>query len=185
MKQALPAILFFLLTIPLAGQVSQLPPAGHVDYEAVRTYTIKDITISGVKYLQTTYLVNISGLSVGEDIQIPSEDITAAINKFWALGLFSDVKITATKIEGRDIYLDIHLTEQPRLARINVKGLNKNDTKDVEEKIKLKPGNQLTENVLNNTKTIIKKHFVDKGFFKIKVDFVQKVDTAPGNRVFL
>ena len=53
------------------------------------------------------------------------------------------------------------------------------------EKIKLKPGNQITENVLNNTETIIKKHFVDKGFFNCKVDMVQKADTSPGNKVFL
>ncbi len=64
-------------------------------------------------------------------------------------------------------------------------GLNKNDTKDVTEKIKLKPGNQITENVLNNTETIIKKHFLDKGFFNCMVDMVQKADTSPGNKVFL
>lgn len=184
MKKALPAILLLVFAIRLTGQVVN-PPSGHINYELVRTYTIKDITISGVKYLQPNYLINISGLSVGQEISIPGEAITKAVDKFWALGLFSDLKIVATKIEGRDIYLEIQLTEQPRLGRINILGLNKNDTKDVQEKIRLRPGHQLTENVLNNTKTIIKKHFVDKGFFKTKIDFIQKADTAPGNRVFL
>jgi len=185
MKHALPVILLIILSFPLSGQVMQGPPADHFDYEFDRSYTIKDITITGVKYLQTNYLVNISGLSIGQDVRIPGEATTAAIDKFWALGLFSDVKIIATKIDGRDIYLEIQLTEQPRLARIVIEGLNKNDTKDVEEKIRLKPGNQVTENVLNNTMIIIKKHFVDKGFFKVKVDFAQRADTAPGNKVFL
>jgi outer membrane protein insertion porin family len=188
MKNALTAILLLLITtvsFQVYPQVSQLPPADHLDYEFVRNYTIKDITITGVKFLQTNYLVSMSGLTVGQDIPIPGEDIGRAIDKFWSLGLFSDVKVLATKIEGRDIYLEIQLTEQPRIARINIQGVNKNDTKDIEEKIKLKPGNQLTENVLNNTKTIIKKHFVDKGFFKVNIDFIQRADTAPGNRVFL
>jgi len=99
--------------------------------------------------------------------------------------LFSDVKVIATKIEGRSIYLEFRLTEQPRLTKLKLNGLNKNDTKDIEEKVKLKPGNQVTENVLNNTVTIIRKHFVEKGYFKCKVDIVQKADTSMGNRVSL
>ncbi len=185
MKHAIPAFLLFLFTFTARGQVIQAPASDYMNYESARSFIIRDISITGVKYLQSTYLVNISGLSIGQEIQIPGDAISNAINKYWDLGLFSDVKITADKIEGREIYLNIYLAEQPRLARIKIEGLNKNDTKDVQEKIKLKPGYQLTENVLNNTKTIIKKHFVDKGFFKVKTDFIQRADTAPGNRVFL
>jgi outer membrane protein insertion porin family len=185
MKNTLLAIVLFLLTAPIIGQTPTVQVSEHMDYEKPRDYIITDITITGVKFLQTTYLVNISGLSVGQNITIPGEDITKAINKFWTLGLFSDVKIIAAKIEGKSINLEIQLTEQPRLTKLKVQGLNKNDTKDVEEKIKLKPGNQITENVLNNTVTIIRKHFVDKGFFKCNVNIVQKADTSPGNRVYL
>jgi outer membrane protein insertion porin family len=186
MKNSLLAILLLILTSTVFGQVPTPPATKHIDYEStIRDYTIKDIVVTGVKYLQSTYLVNISGLSVGQEIAIPGEEIAKAINKFWSLGLFSDVKIVATKIEGKYITLEIQLAEQPRLSKLKIDGLNKNDTKDVEEKIKLKPGNQITENVLNNTKTIIKKHFVDKGFFRCKIDFIQRTDTSPGNKVFL
>ncbi len=182
MKNPILAIALLVYSITATGQ---LPASSHMDYERTRDFVIGDITVTGVKYLQSAYLVNISGLSVGQEITVPGDAITKALNKFWALGLFSDVKIVATKIEGKVIFLEIQLTEQPRLSKLKIQGLNKNDTKDVEEKIKLKPGNQITENVLNNTNTIIRKHFVDKGFFKCKVDFVQKADTSPGNKVFL
>ncbi len=185
MKKILIATVLFIFT-PIIAVFAQYPSApGYLDYSLPRDYIIKDITISGVKFLQANYLINISGLTVGQEIAVPGTGITNAINKYWALGLFSDVKITAAKIEGRFITLDIELTEQPRLSKLKIYGLNKKDTKDVEEKINLKPGNQVTENILNNSKTIINKHFVDKGFFKCKVNFIQKADTAPGNKVYL
>lgn len=149
MKNPILAIALLVYSITATGQ---LPASSHMDYERTRDFVIGDITVTGVKYLQSAYLVNISGLSVGQEITVPGDAITKALNKFWALGLFSDVKIVATKIEGKVIFLEIQLTEQPRLSKLKIQGLNKNDTKDVEEKIKLKPGNQITENVLNNTK---------------------------------
>ena len=89
------------------------------------------------------------------------------------------------KLKDITYILKFSLPNNHDLSKLKLQGLNKNDTKDIEEKIKLKPGNQITENVLNNTVTIIKKHFVDKGFFKCSVNVIQKADTSSGNKVFL
>jgi outer membrane protein insertion porin family len=185
MKNFVFVLLLVILTSRAIGQSSDSLSVSYFDYERPREFTIIDINVTGVKFLQTNYLVNISGLSVGQQITIPGEKITQAIDKFWALGLFSDVKVIATKIEGSAIALEIRLTERPRLSKLRIHGIKNSEVKTIEEKIKLKPGNQITENVLNNTITIIKKHYVDKGFFKCKVDIVQKVDTTPGNKVFI
>jgi outer membrane protein insertion porin family len=185
MKNTLSALFILLLSVTVKGQTPDSLISGYFDYERPQEFVIAEITVTGVKFLQTNYLVNISGLAVGQTITIPSEKITQAIDKFWSLGLFSDVKIIASKIEGKAVYLEIQLAERPRLSKLQLLGMGKSDTKDIEEKIKLKPGNQITENVLNNTVTIIKKHFVEKGFFNCKVDIVQKADTTPGNKVFL
>jgi outer membrane protein insertion porin family len=185
MRNFITTLALFLVITVAFGQTTNLSSKEFLDYENARTYVIADITVTGVKFLQPTYLVNISGLYVGEELTIPGDKITQAINKYWNLGLFSDVKVFATKIEGNTIYLEIKLTEQPRLTKMNLHGVGKGEIKDIEEGIKLKPGNQVTENVLNNTIIFIKKHFNDKGFMNCGVEIVQKIDTSSGNRVTL
>lgn len=156
-----------------------------VDYNKPVEYVIADITITGVRYLQPAYLVNISGLSIGQEIEIPGDEITKALQKFWDFGLFSDVKIILTKTEGRNAFLEIQLTEQPRLTKARIHGINKTETKDIEELIKLKPGSQITDNIINNTRTVIQKHYAEKGFLNCNVEIIQKDDTSSINKVYL
>ena len=37
---------------------------------------------------QDFVMINFSGLSVGQEVQIPGDDITDAVSKFWRQGLF-------------------------------------------------------------------------------------------------
>jgi outer membrane protein insertion porin family len=155
------------------------------DYANAREYEIADITVSGVEFLQPTVLISISGFKVGNRINIPGDDITKAVNKFWDQGLFADVKITARKIEDGKIYLDIYLKEQPRLSRLIVEGLKKGETEDLMETLNVRTGSQVTTDLLNNTERIIKDHFIEKGFFNTKVAITQVPDTLRPNSVRL
>ena len=108
-------------------------------------------------------LANLSGLCVGQEVTIPGDDITAAIKKYWDYGLFSDVKIYAKKIEGRDVYLEIFLQERPRLSMLNYHGLKKAEIEAVDEKVAMIKGSQVTpssEELRSSSRTIL----VDKGF---------------------
>jgi outer membrane protein insertion porin family len=185
MKLTLCSLLLLLAFYRALPQDPDTARIGYFDYERPRDLVIAEVTVKGVKYLQTNYLVSLSGLNTGDEITIPGNQIPDAIDKLWALGLFADVKILATKIEGRSVYLEIVLREQPRLMKINLLGLNKTQQKDIEEIIKLKPGNQVTDNVLNNISTAIKKHYIEKGYFKCQVNIMQTADTSLGNRVTL
>jgi outer membrane protein insertion porin family len=156
-----------------------------LDYSRSREYVIADIQVTGVKFLQPGHLVTISGLHKGKKVKIPGQDISLAINKYWRHGLFSDVKIIVTKIEDGQVWLEIQLTEQPRLNRLEITGVNKTERNDIEEKINIRRGIQITENILNSTDLIIKKHFREKGFFNVDVDIRQKEDTANINMVDL
>ena len=111
--------LFLSLSSKLFSQFSSFSEISSIDYSGPKTYEIGGITISGVKYSDHNVLVHISGLHIGDTILVPGEEITRAIEKLWKQGLFSDVKISATKIMADKIFLDIYLQERPRLSKFS------------------------------------------------------------------
>jgi len=156
-----------------------------LDYTRSREYVIADIQVTGVKFLQPGHLITISGLSKGMKIKIPGPEISEAVSKYWKHGLFSDVTILATKFEENKVYLEIQLREQPRLNQLIISGINKTEKGDIEEKINIRRGTQITEDILNNTSIIIKRHFRDKGFLNVGVDLKMEEDTANASMVNL
>jgi len=110
-----------------------------VNYTAPpRKYYIADIDVTGVEGTmyedQKFVLVGFSGLSKGQEIQIPGDDITNAVKRFWRQGLFSDVKILQTKIEGDSVWLEIRLTDRPRVTDIRYIGMKKSEQEDIEKR---------------------------------------------------
>jgi outer membrane protein insertion porin family len=170
----------FLLATSLG--FSQTNP---VSYSNPEDYALKGVTVSGIQFLDPSVIISISGLFLGDTISVPGEDITNAINKLWDQGLFSDVKITATKIEASDIYLEIFLQELPRISGIEFTGLKKTEEKDIRDLIKLRVGAQATENILDNTKRVIKNHFRSKAFLNTTVEVHQQNDSVIANGVRL
>jgi outer membrane protein insertion porin family len=156
-----------------------------IDYSTSHSYELGGITVSGLKYLDESILINISGLQVGDTIEVPGEKITNAIKKLWDQGLFSQINISISKILNNTIFLDIYLQERPRLSKFSFTGISKGDADDLREKIKLVKGNQVTENTTLNAKNIIKSYFVEKGFYNIEVNINQKDDSTLANHVIL
>ncbi|MCK4921949.1 MAG: outer membrane protein assembly factor BamA [Bacteroidales bacterium] len=156
-----------------------------VDYSLPKEYSIADINISGVEFLQKEVLVSLSGLKTGSKIDIPGDAITDVIKKFWSQGLFEDVQITATKIENGKVWLDIYLKERPRMSAMEIDGVNKSETQDLMDKLNIRNGSQVTEDVLNNITRIIKEHYIEKGFLNTEINISQTTDTVRVNMVKL
>lgn len=156
-----------------------------IDYSTPEQYYIKDIQVSGVKYLDKSILANLSGLRAGDRIEIPGESITKAINNLWSQGLFSDVKIYMKDRVRDSIVLGIHLQEQPRLSGIDILGVKNKESKDIKEKLKLKQGGQVNRNVLNNIRETIKDYFYDKKYYNTEIDIRKVDDTTSTNRLRL
>lgn len=141
-----------------------------------KKYEIAGIKVEGVKNYEDYVLIGISGLAVGQTITVPGDDITGAVKRYWRHGLFSSVSIDAEKIVGNKIYLHIKLTQRPRIADIVFHGVKKSEREDLQAKIGMVKGLQITPNAIDRAKTLIKKHFDEKGFKNAEVDIVERED---------
>lgn len=150
-----------------------------------RTVVVGGISVSGVQGYEDYMLSGISGLSVGQTITVPGTDITDAVKRYWKHGLFSDVSISADSIVGNKIYLNIYLQTLPRVSEINYIGLKKSERDDMEAKLGLLKGGQVTPNTISRAKFLAKKYFDDKGFNNADIDIMQRDDVSNKNSVIL
>ncbi|MFA8450864.1 MAG: outer membrane protein assembly factor [Bacteroidales bacterium] len=188
----LPCILVALLCLGKSTAVKAQISLGdsekiNLDYTQPKTYTIGGIVVGGVKYLDPSVLTMLSGLTVGDKIKIPSDDIANAIKKLWEQGLFEDVKISLVKIEDGEAFLEIWLKERPRLSKFAFKGskVKKSQIDDLREKLSLTRGDVVTENLMVRAENIIKQYYVGKGYLNAEVYIQQIPDTTTSNSVIL
>ncbi len=139
-----------------------------------KKYEIAEIKVEGVDNYEDYILLGISGLSVGQTVSVPGDEITAAIKNYWKHGLFSDARIEAEKIVGNKIYLKIILRQRPRIVNVEYFGVKKSEKKDLEAKLNLVKGSQVTPNLIDRAKLIIKRHFDDKGFKNAEVNILER-----------
>ena len=146
-----------------------------------KTYEIADITVSGADSYEDFVLIGFSGLAKGDKIEVPGDAISKTIRRFWKQGLFSDVKIEATKIEGDKIWLNIALKQRPRVSEVTYNGIRKSDKEEVETKVGISKGAQMTPNLSDRAVTMVKKYYAEKGYMNTKVKVLQQDDAEhPG-----
>ena len=193
MKRFLTYIFLALLSVPVwaaesdstytaaPDSTSAVAPASaatpKIEYGMTRkTYEIAGISVTGAPSYEDFVLIGFSGLAVGDKIEVPGDQITKSIKRFWKQGLFSDVKIAATKIEGDKIWLEIRLKQRPRVSEIKYNGLKKSEQEDVEVKVGISKGSQMTPNLADRAKTVVKKYLEEKGFHNADIQVLQQPD---------
>ncbi len=145
-------------------------------------YILGGLTVDPVQGFDEDLLLSISGLEVGQTYEVPGADITEAIHNYWEQKLFSNVSIEADSIVGSKIFLHIKLAPQPRISSINYAGVKKSEREDLEERLGLTVGNPITPNIVDRTKTIIKRYFDEKGFKNAEVEVQRREDVTGDNR---
>ena len=178
------AVMLQLICMGAAAQEKTVYP--DINYAgSPRVLTIGGLAVSGISGYEDYQLTGISGLSVGQQISVPGTEITNAVKRYWKHGLFSNVSIVADSIVGDKIYLNIHLSQLPRVSQINYNGVKKSEKDDLEKKLGLLRGNQITPNMIDRAKTLAKRYFDDKGFKNADVEILQRADVANKNEVIL
>ena len=169
-------LLFCLLTfLPLSVVAQDKIINPDISYAGTpRTCEIGGIAVEGVEGYEDYVLTGLSGLSVGQQVEVPGSQITEAVKRYWRNGLFSKVSITADSIVGNKIYLCIHLGLRPRISAINYHGIKKAEREDMEAKLGMVKGMSLTRNIIDRAKILAKKYFDDKGYKNAEIDIVQR-----------
>ena len=172
------------MTLTVSGQKKIVNP--DITYSGnPHTYKLAGLAVSGIDGYEDYVLTGISGLSIGQELEVPGTAITDAVKRYWKHGLFSDVSISADSIVGDNIYLRINLLPRPRISTINYNGLKKSERDDMEKKLGLLKGGQITPNMISRAKILAKKYFDDKGYKNAEINILQRDDVANKNQVIL
>jgi len=170
---------FFLVCILFAVSHRAVEAQGGLDYSVQKTYEIGDITLAGSENLDRNVVVLLSGLAVGDKIEIPGERITKAIEKLWDQKLFDEIAISIKEIKNEEVViLEIYLKELPRLSKFSFTGVQKSRIDDLRELIQLNRGKVVNENLIVSTQNQLKNYYVDKGFLNAQIDIDQQRDST-------
>ena len=183
-KGVLPFYLFTFL--PLCTNAQDVIVNPDISYAGTpRQCEIGGLTVKGVEGYEDYVLLGLSGLSVGQVIEVPGSEITEAIKRYWRNGLFSKVAITADSLVGNKVYLCVHLTTRPRVSAINYNGLKKSEREDMDSKLGIIRGSQITPNMIDRAKILAQKYFDEKGYKNAEIEIIQRDDVTGKNQVIL
>lgn len=150
-----------------------------------KTYEIAGLRVTGLEYYEDYIIIGYSGLAVGDKIEIPGNELTNAAKRFWRQGLFSKIQIKVEKICGDKAWLVFDLRQQPRISKIEYLGVKKGEREELEERLNLQPGNQITQNIVNRAEDIVAAFFKNKGFGNVEVKVRQTPDLSKENEMIV
>lgn len=185
--------LFIVLGIALCvvrlaeGQVRYGVNAGQgvqIDYTNPKVFEIADIKFSGLKVLEERALVSFTGIKVGDKIPIPGREISEAIKRLWKQGIIADVEFWLTKIEGDRAFLEVKLTERPRILDFDIEGVTNTQSSEIKDQVGI-IGKVASAPLIKNTELLINKFFVEKGYLNTQVKTIQDSDTLVNDGVRL
>ena len=150
-----------------------------------RTYQIADIKVEGADNYDEHVIIGYSGLRTGDWVDIPGSELTAAAKRLWRQALFSNVQMIIDKVAGDQAWITIKLRTQPRISAVNYYGIKKGEKDDLQERLQLHKGNQITQNIVDRAEAIIKQYYSEKGFGNAKVKINLREDLSAKNEMIV
>ena len=147
------------------------------DYLTPKTYEIGGITFEGAENFDTRVVQLVAGLQVGDKVTIPGDKISTGIENLWKQGMFEDVQIRVTRLQGNIAFLKIVLRERPRMEGFRFTGVKKGEADKLREEMKIVTGDVVTENLLRTSSNKIKSYYIDKGYTRVEVNPVTEADS--------
>lgn len=148
-----------------------------------QTYRIVSITTTGNKLYDSKTIVGYSGLQVGDEIAVPSDESREAIRKLWNLGLFSDISLTIDRVVGNEAYLIFSVKELPRVESVVIKGNSEIDTDDLRAKIDIVPGEVVSQQKLKDIEYNLEKYYAEEGYSLAEVSVDELISATNESRI--
>ena len=148
-----------------------------------QTYRIVSITTTGNKLYDSRTIVSYSGLSVGDEIAIPSDASREAIKKLWNLGLFSDISMYIDRVVGNEAYLVIDVKELPRVESVVIKGNKEISTDDLKSRIDIVPGEVVSNQKLKDVEFNLEKYYQEEGYALAEVTVDELISATNEARI--
>lgn len=97
-----------------------------------KKYKVSAIKVTGNRFFDENLLISIANINVGDEVTIPGGDnFSKAITKLWGQNYFSDVEIYITKLQGKNIDIEIAVTERPRLSKFHFINISKGQAEEL------------------------------------------------------
>ena len=143
------------------------------NYQNPHEFIIGAIVFDPQPTLDVQLLTASTGLSLGQKVRIPGDDISKAISNLWKQGYFEDIQVLATRAQDNFIKLVFKVTNKPVLSKFTFpKGtVTKSEADDIRKRINFVRGTPVTESTLERVKTTIKEFYVNKGYQDVDVNF--------------
>ncbi len=178
-KRLLLAVILILNVFALRAQTVVGSDDGYdFDYLTPKTYEIGGISFEGADNFDTRVVQLVAGLQVGDRIKIPGDKLSAAVDNLWKQGMFEDVQIRVSRLQGNIAFLKVVLKERPRMDKFSFTGVRKGEADKLREEIKIGTGEVVTENMLRTSVNKIKGYYIDKGYTRVEVNPTTEADST-------
>lgn len=170
--------LLIAVSFPLAAQ--QKDNGIVVDYNNPEKYIVGGVDVEGNSYFSPAQIASLSGLQKGMEVTVPSEELSAIVNRIWLQRFFEDVALVVDSLAPtRDTaFFKIRIKERPRVSRWTFSGVKSGEQKELQERLNLRRGGEFSDYVAKTSSDIIKRYYKEKGFLLTEVDVQTKRDTV-------
>ncbi len=147
-----------------------------------KEYTIADVTITGIRHLDTSIVYSIANIQAGDKFIHPGTDVFAkSIAALWRQRFFSGVQVYVTRIQDDKVWIEISVIERPRLGNFKFIGIKKSDEEEILGKVNLAKQTIVTENTRRDIVEKVTKFYTDKAYLNVTVRIEEQPDTVFAN----
>jgi len=150
--------------------------------------TISGVVVRGNQSVDESRILSAARLRVGEEASVESlRRAVRAVSEMGAGGYFSDVRLEAEQTSGGGpgVRLILAVVEKPKLLAFDVAGNKKFKTKDIQEKLELRPGITMADaQTVWEAKQKLLEMYHEKGYYSASVADSFRVGSDGGTLLF-